>query len=142
MVPNLAEVGMGARSMSSILILLALSALSGFVLGKAFFFSWPAILAAGAVLAPLSAVVLQNQDFDALLGISVIVTCLTLNQAAYVVGTNNGPKGGSVEVLPQQRVDDELHNGGDHHIRGEHKRKQNKQFQLTQLAKRQANLTP
>jgi hypothetical protein len=37
MVPILAEVGMGARSMSSIFILLALSALSDFVLGKAFF---------------------------------------------------------------------------------------------------------
>jgi hypothetical protein len=51
--------------MSSILILLALSALSGFVLeiGR---FSWPAILAAGGVLAPLSTVVLQNQDFDTL----------------------------------------------------------------------------
>jgi hypothetical protein len=141
MVPILAEVGMGTRSMSSILILLALSALSGFVLGKGFF-SWPAILAAGAVLAPLSTVVLQNQDFDALSGISVIVTCLTLNQAAYVVGTNNGPKGESVEVLPQQRADDEPHNGGDDHIRGEHKRQQNTQFKLTQLAKRQANLTP
>jgi hypothetical protein len=71
--------------MISILILLALSALSGFVLGIGYF-SWPAILAAGAVLAPLSTVVLQNQDFGALSGISVIVACLTINQAAYVVG--------------------------------------------------------
>ena len=85
--------------MSPILILLALSALSGFVLGIGHF-SWPAILVAGAVLAPLSTIVLQNQDFDALSGISVIVACLTINQAAYVVGTiraNDGPKDGSVE---------------------------------------------
>jgi hypothetical protein len=48
--------------MSSILILLALSALSGFVLGTARF-AWSAILVVGAVLAPLSAVVLQNRGF-------------------------------------------------------------------------------
>jgi hypothetical protein len=77
--------GDGVPCMSSILILLALSALSGFVLGIDHF-SRPAILAAGAVLVPLSTVVLQNQDFDALSGISVIVACLTINQAAYVVG--------------------------------------------------------
>jgi len=39
------------------------------------------------VLAPLSTVALQNQDFGALSGISVIVACLTIHQAAYVVGT-------------------------------------------------------
>jgi hypothetical protein len=85
---------MGGASMSSILILLALGALSGFVLGIGYF-AWPAIFVAGAVLAPLSTVVLQNQNFDGLSGISVIVACLTINQAAYVVGTihaNNGPK--------------------------------------------------
>jgi hypothetical protein len=74
----------------------ALSALSGFVLAIGYF-SWPAILVAGAVLAPLSKVVLQNQDFDALSGIFVIVARLTISHAAYVVGTiraNNGPKTG------------------------------------------------
>jgi hypothetical protein len=67
--------------MSSVLILLALSALSGFVLGSGQF-SWPAILVAGAGLAPLSTVVLQNQGFGALSGISITVTCLAINQAA------------------------------------------------------------
>jgi hypothetical protein len=131
--------------MSSILILLALSALSGFVLGIGHF-SWPPILVAGAVLAPLSTIVLQNQDFDALSGISVIVACLTINQAAYVVGTiraNDGPKDGSVEDLPQQRADDEPHDGRDDDIRSEHKRQQNTQFKLAQLTnQRQADLTP
>jgi hypothetical protein len=70
--------------MSSILILLALSALSGFVLAS--YFSWPAILVAGVVLAPLSAIVLQNQGFGALSGICVVVACLTINQVAYVIG--------------------------------------------------------
>jgi hypothetical protein len=86
--------------MSSILILLALSALSGFVLAS--YFSWPAILVAGAVLAPLSAIVLQNQGSGALSGISVIVACLTINQVAYLIGrirVNEGPNSGSAEGL-------------------------------------------
>jgi hypothetical protein len=63
-------------SMISTLILSALSALASY-------FFWPAILVAGAVLAPLSAIVLQNQGFGALSGISVIIACLTINQVAY-----------------------------------------------------------
>ena len=63
----LAEVGVGARYEFDFDFLLALSALSGFVLAS--YFSWPAILVAGAVLAPLSAIVLQNQGFGALSGI-------------------------------------------------------------------------
>jgi hypothetical protein len=131
--------------MSSILILLALSALSGFVLGIGYF-SWPAILVAGAVLAPLCTVALQNQDFDALSGISVIVACLTINQAAYVVGTiraSDGPNDGSVNALPQQRANDEPRDSRDDDIRSEHKRQQKTQFKPAQLTnQRQADLMP
>jgi hypothetical protein len=143
MVPILGEVGMGVASMSSILILLALSAFSGFVLGIGHF-SRPAILVAGAALAPLSAVVLQNQGFGALSGISITVTCLAINQAAYVVGAiraNNGPKDGSVD-LPQQPADDEPRDGRDDDIGSEHQRQQNNQFKLAQLTRRQSDLTP
>ena len=136
---------MGNALMISILILLALSALSGFALGIGYF-SWPAILVAGAVLAPLSTIILQNQDFGALSGISVVVACLTINQAGYVVGTirvNGGPKDGSIKDLPQPRADDEPHDGRDDDIRSEHKRQQNTQFKLSQLTnERQADLTP
>jgi hypothetical protein len=121
--------------MSSILILWALSALSGFVLGTAGF-AWSAILVVGAVLAPLSAVILQNLGFGALWGISITVVCLAVNQAAYLVGTirsNNGPNDGSVEDLPQQRADEEPHEGRADDIRSEHKRKHNNQFKLAQL---------
>jgi hypothetical protein len=121
--------------MSSILILLALSAILGFVLAS--YFSWRAILAAGAVLAPLSAVVLQNQGFVALSGIAVIVGCLAINQAAYVVGTiraNKGPNGGSAEGLPHQQADDVPRDGPDDDIRREHNRQQNTQFNLAHLA--------
>jgi hypothetical protein len=131
--------------MSSIVILLALSALSGFVLGIGYF-SWPAILVAGAVLAPLCTVVLQNQDFDALPGISVIVACLTINYAAYVVGTiraNDGPNDGSGEGLPPQRANNEPHDGRDDDIRSEHKQQQKTQFKPAQLTnQRQVNLMP
>jgi hypothetical protein len=132
--------------MSSVLILLALSALSGFVLGSGQF-SWPAILVAGAVLAPLSAVAFQNQGFGALSGISITVTCLAINQAAYVVGTiraNDGPEDGSVEDhLPQQRADDEPQDGRDDGIRRQHEQQQNGQFKLAQLTdQRQVDLMP
>jgi hypothetical protein len=104
------------------------------------------MLVAGAALAPLSTVALQNQDFDALSGISVIVPCLTIYQAAHVVGTiraNDGPNDGSVGALPQQRADDEPDGGRDDDIRGEHKRQQNSQFKLAQLTnQRQAHLMP
>jgi hypothetical protein len=135
MVPIFAGVGVGNLSMSSILILLALGTLSGVVLGIGRF-SWSTILVVGAGLAPLSAVVLQNQGFGALSGISITVACLAMNQAAYVVGAiraNNGPTDGSVEALPQQRADDEPHDGRDDHIHSEHKRQPNNQFELAQL---------
>ena len=79
-VPILAKVGMGA-SMTSILILIALSALSGFVAGN--HFSWPALVA--TVLTPLAAVVLQCEGFAALPGISIVFACLTTNQLAYLI---------------------------------------------------------
>jgi len=130
--------------MTSIWILLALGSLSGFVIGISHF-SWLATLAAGAVLAPLSAVVLQNQGFDALPGISVIVACLAINQAAYVIGAsvNGGPRNGPVEKLPQQRANDVPHDGRDDDVRREHKREQNTRFKLAKLTnQRQADLTP
>jgi hypothetical protein len=125
--------------MTSIWILLALGSLSGFVIGISHF-SWLATLAAGAVLAPLSAVVLQNQGFDALPGISVIVACLAINQAAYVIGAsvNGGPRSG-----PVQRANDVPHDGRDDDVRREHKREQNTRFKLAQLTnQRQTDLTP
>jgi hypothetical protein len=92
MVPTLAEVE-GDASMISVSILLALSTILGFVLGIGHF-ACSAILGAGAVLAPLSAVALQNQGFGALSGIFITVVCLTINQAAYVVGirAKDGPR--------------------------------------------------
>jgi hypothetical protein len=120
--------------MGSILILIALCALSGFVLGMGYF-SWPAILLAGGVLAPFSTVALQNQDFSALSGIFVVVVCLTINQAAYVVGRirANGYLKDGLENLPQQRADDEPHDGCDDHICRQHEQ-QSTRLNIAQLA--------
>jgi hypothetical protein len=115
--------------MSSIAILLALGALSGFILGVSRF-SWWAIIAAGAVLAPLSAVALQNLGFGALSGISITVACLAINQVAYVVGAIRA-KDGPEDDLPHQRADDEPHDGRDDDIRRQHKQNNQRQADLT-----------
>jgi hypothetical protein len=70
--------------MNAVLILLAVSAILGLVLG--FYFSWRAILVSGLVLAFLSAAVLQSDGFGFLAGIGTIVICLTVNQMAYLIG--------------------------------------------------------
>jgi len=70
--------------MNAALILLAVSAILGLVLGS--YFSWRAILVPGLVLSFLSAAVLQNEGFGFLVGIGIIVICLTVNQMAYLIG--------------------------------------------------------
>ena len=72
-----------ATARPSILILLAVSGMSGFIIGKSSF-SWPALIVVGAVLV-LGAVVFQGQGFTALSGIFTIVGCLVVNQVAYVL---------------------------------------------------------
>ena len=92
--------------MISILILLALGALSGFMLGQSGY-SWRAIPPVGLALTPLSAVVLQVQDFGAFSGISVAAASLTINQATYMIGFNraSGPNGPPAANLPHQEAD-------------------------------------
>jgi hypothetical protein len=70
--------------MSTVIILLALSALIGFAFGTSF--SWVAILISSVLLAVLSSAVLQIQGFGALPGIAIVVGCLAANQAAYLTG--------------------------------------------------------
>jgi hypothetical protein len=69
--------------MSSVIVLLALSLMIGFALGR---FSWRAIALSSLALAVLAAIVLHRQEFGPLAGIAIIVTCLTINQAAYLAG--------------------------------------------------------
>jgi hypothetical protein len=70
--------------MNAILALVAVGALVGLVLGR--YFSWIAILVSVPILAIFSAMVLQNEGFDVLTGIAIIVVCLTVNQVAYWTG--------------------------------------------------------
>jgi hypothetical protein len=70
--------------MTSVLVLLAASALVGLILGL--YCSWLAVGVSGLMLAIVSAVVLQKEGIDALPGIVVIVGCVTVNRVAYLIG--------------------------------------------------------
>jgi hypothetical protein len=119
--------------MISISILIALSALSGFAAGS--FFRWSALVVTAAGLAPLAAFTLQRQDFTALSGISIIVACLAINQAAYVIAVRlNGDRGGDEDHLPQQGLDYIPHDDGNDDIRCEDERHQKTNLNLAQLA--------
>jgi hypothetical protein len=67
-----------------VFLLLAVGALSGYVLGH--FFSWHVLLLCGLVLAVVSAIVLQNHSFAWLSGVAVIIGCLSLNEIGYLAG--------------------------------------------------------
>jgi hypothetical protein len=75
----------GRNVMNAVLVLLAMSALVGFMLGL--YFPWGAILVSGLILALLAAAVLQNEGFGFFAGIAIIVACLSVNQIAYLIGT-------------------------------------------------------
>ena len=68
--------------MTAVIVLLALSTLIGFALGR---FSWRVIALSSLALAVLAAVVLHGQGFGPLAGIAIIVGGLTLHQLAYFV---------------------------------------------------------
>jgi hypothetical protein len=69
--------------MGAVLVLLTLSALIGFALGR---FSWLAIATSSVALALICAAVLQRQGFGIFPGIAVIVVCLTVSQATCLIG--------------------------------------------------------
>lgn len=125
--------------MISILILIALSALSGFAAGS--FFRWSALVGTGAALAPLAAFALQRQDFAALSGISIIVACLAINQAAYVIATRlKDDQDGDEDHLPQQALDDIPDDDRNDDTRGEHRLDQKNLSILPNAFRRRRNL--
>jgi hypothetical protein len=71
--------------MSTVALLLALSAVTGFAFAASFS-SW-AIGISSTTLAVLSSALLHIQGIDTVPGIVIIVACLTLHQAAYLAGT-------------------------------------------------------
>jgi hypothetical protein len=90
----------------AIVILVALAAVSGFLLGQKRL-RWIVMLAVAALLALLSAWVLQSTGVEAAIGIPVIVVSLTLYQGAYVLGlfADDDDGGQHSRTLPQQDVD-------------------------------------
>jgi hypothetical protein len=69
--------------MNAAIVLLALSAVTGFALRS---LSWLALGACGVMLAVLSSSALHVQGFSMLPGIAIVAACLTVNQIAYVAG--------------------------------------------------------
>ena len=69
--------------MNAVIVLLALSAVTGFALRS---FSWFAIGISGLVLAVVSSAALHILGFSAVPGIAIVVACLTSNQIAYLTG--------------------------------------------------------
>jgi hypothetical protein len=90
----------------AIAILVALAAISGFLLGQRRLW-WFVMLAVAALFAALSAWVLQSMGVEAAIGIPVIVVSLTLYQGAYVLGlfVDDGDGGRRSGNLPHQDVD-------------------------------------
>jgi hypothetical protein len=90
------------------LALLALSAATGFAIGRAF--SWFALVISGAILSMLSAVVLHAAGFGAVAGIASITACLTVNQVAYLLGLprRDSLVHESADDEPDSRRDDEI----------------------------------
>jgi hypothetical protein len=70
--------------MNAVIVLLALSAVTGFALGSCSWFTIGILVL--AVLAVLASAALHVQGFGALPGIALVVACLTVNQIAYLAG--------------------------------------------------------
>jgi hypothetical protein len=129
----------------SIAILVALAALSGLVLGRSGC-SLLALLVAGAVLAPVTAFALQHQGSSAALpGILVIVACLAINQAAYVIGgisRSSGPRDPPEQGSPHIQADDVPGDGRQDDVPHEGERQQKAQSNVVHLSeKRHADPT-
>ena len=99
--------------MTALIVLLALSALIGFAIGTSF--SWLAIAASSAGIAVLSSAILQIHGFGALPGIAIVVSCLTVNQMAYLAGAFLRSKG-----LSQKQADKEPGQRRNNNVAGEH----------------------
>lgn len=71
--------------MIGIVVLFAVSAAAGFLLGY-FCFHWLSFAASGLILALTAAWILQAHGFWTVSGIAATVACLTVNQFAFLTG--------------------------------------------------------
>ena len=95
--------------MSAVIVLLALSAPTGFALGTSF--PWLAIAASSIGLAVLSSAILQIQGIGAFPGLAIVVACLSVNQMAYlagVFGRSSGLFQKHADKEPGQRRDKDI----------------------------------
>jgi hypothetical protein len=102
--------------MTTVILLVALSMLIGFPLGRSF--SWFAIAASSIGIAVLSSAILQIQGFGALPGIAIVVTCLTVNQMAYLAGAFGRSRGlfqKQADKEPGQRRNNDIAGKPDQH---------------------------
>jgi hypothetical protein len=92
--------------MNAVIVLLTLSALIGFALGKSF--SWRALAVASIGVAVMSSVTLQIQGFGALSGIAIVFACLTLSQVAYIAAGWVSLFDKKTDKKPRDRRDDDV----------------------------------
>jgi hypothetical protein len=71
--------------MHAIFVLFTVSALVGLLMGL-FDFSWIALAVSGVILAFISAILLRAEGLSAIVGIALIVSCLSVNQATFLIG--------------------------------------------------------
>jgi hypothetical protein len=108
--------------MTTVLVLFAVSATTGFAVGTAF--TWIAIPICGAVFAMTFAAVLQTMGFGAVAGISIILACQIVNQAAYLLGLERR------RSLAHKQADEEPYEGRNGEIAGKNQKKQRAQSEF------------
>jgi hypothetical protein len=101
---------------------LAVSVATGFAIGTAL--AWFAILISGAVIAMIFDAVLQTIGFGVVAGISIIAACLTVNQAAYLLGVERR------RSLVDEQADEEPPKGRNGEIAGKNQQKQRAQSEF------------
>ena len=117
-----------------------MSALAGLVLG--FYFGLAAIVVSGLILAISAAAILQNEDFDFLAGIAIIVLCLTVNQIAYLIGWRAAVRRTNKISLPGHQPDDDPGDSGHKDIAGEHEEQQKTPLRFVPTSKRWRSFSP
>jgi hypothetical protein len=102
-----------------VLVLAALAAVSGFLLGQ-WRLRWAGI-AAGVVLAFVSAFVLRKIELSPGIGIPAVAAVLAISQATYLIGLMRSGQGPGARFLPDEQVDDVPDDGRDDDVSHEYK---------------------
>jgi hypothetical protein len=112
-------------------VLALLAAAAGFMLGSRRL-RW-AGMAAGIVLAFLSAFVLLTTGLGAGIGIPAVAAVLAISQVAYLVGLMRSRETQGARFLPDQEVDDVPDGGCDGDVSHEHEGQQESPFRAVEI---------